>query len=218
MLEKQKVLQEKIGALKKTLAEPSAAIEEEEAAIAKLVREERKLRGISRIEEGRRILPAKQQERFEEIGREILKRERAVRKIKEPQKNQFNRLRKSTREWLRLQGKETVYTVDVELDQIMTFYRMSLVNIYSYLSYELLGGSPMSMNTLVHAVLHMPAVVEETQETKSVRLKYDEKNPEMMERLQGAIGRIHRLGPKTLEGKKVLFSLGDIDSHLVSGE
>ena len=204
--------------VKKTLAQPSAAIEEEEAAIAKLVKEERKLRAIARIEKGHRVLPPKQQERFEEIGREIAKRERAVRKIMEPQKNEFKKLRKLTREWLRLQGKEKVYTVDVELDEIMTFYRMSLVNMYSYLSYELLGRTPMSMNRLVHAILHLPAVVEETKGMKRVTLKYNEKDPEMMESLQGAIGRIHELGPKTLDGKNLVFSVGDIDSHLLSSQ
>ena len=218
VLAKQKELQRKIGALKKTLAQPSAAIEEEEAAIAKLVKEERKLRAIARIEKGHRVLPPKQQERFEEIGREIAKRERAVRKIMEPQKNEFKKLRKLTREWLRLQGKEKVYTVDVELDEIMTFYRMSLVNMYSYLSYELLGRTPMSMNRLVHAILHLPAVVEETKGMKRVTLKYNEKDPEMMESLQGAIGRIHELGPKTLDGKNLVFSVGDIDSHLLSSQ
>ena len=216
VLEKQKELQGKISTLNTTLAEPSAAIEEEEAAIAKLVKEERKLRAISRIEKGHRILPPKQQERFEEIGREIAKRERAIRKIMEPQKKEFKRHCKLVREWLRLQGKEKVYTVDVELDEIMTFYRMSLVNMCSYLSYELFGRSSLSMNRLVHAILHLPAVVEETKQMKRVILKYNDKNPEMMEALRGAISRIHELGPKTLDGKNLLFAVGDIDSHLVS--
>ena len=44
----------------------------------------------------------------------------------------FRLLRKHRREWLRLQGKETVYKMDVELDQILTFHRASLANLYAY--------------------------------------------------------------------------------------
>ena len=140
VVEKQKELQRKISILRKTLSELFPAIREQETAFTRLVKEERKLREISRIEKGQRMLPQKEQERFQEIGREIAKIKRAIKKIMEPQKHEFKRLRKLEREWLRLQGKEKVYSVDVELDEIMTFYRLSLVNMYSYLAYELFDG------------------------------------------------------------------------------
>ena len=216
VVEKQKELQRKISTLRKTLAEVYPAIQVQEAAITTLVKEERKIREISRIEKGHRILPKKEQERFQEIGREIAKRQRAIKKIIEPQKHEFKRLRKLEREWLRLQGKEKVYSVDVELDEIMTFYRVSLVNMYSYLAYELFGKMSISMNRLVNSILHMPALVEETPEMKRVTLKYSEKDPEMMERLRETIGKINKLGLKELNGKIVEFSVGDINSQLYS--
>ncbi|HDZ62253.1 MAG TPA: hypothetical protein ENH40_03810 [Nitrospirae bacterium] len=216
VVEKQKELQRKISTLRKTLSELFPAIQEQETAITRLVKEERKLREISRIEKGHRILPQKEQERFQEIGREIAKIKRAIKKIMEPQKHEFKRLGKLEREWLRLQGKEKVYSVDVELDEIMTFYRVSLVNMYCYLAYELFGKSAISMNRLVHSILHMPALVEENSEMKTVTLKYSEKDPEMMERLREAIGKINELGLKKLNGKIVEFNIGDIDSQLYS--
>ncbi len=208
VVEKQKELQRKISTLKKTLAELFPAIQEQETAIAKLVKEERELREISRIE--------KEQERFQEIGREIAQRQRAIKKIMEPQKHELKRLRKLQRQWLRLQGKEKVYSVDVELDEIMTFYRVSLVNMYSYLAYELFGKRAVSMNRLVHSILHLPALVEETSEMKRVTLKYSEKDPDMKESLQEAIGKINELVLKKFNGKIVEFNIGDIDSHLYS--
>ena len=216
VVEKQKELQRKISTLKKTLAGVFPAIQEQETGIASLLKEERKLREISKIEKGDLVLPQKEQERFQEIGCEIAQRQRAIRKIMEPQKHEFKRLCKLEREWLRLQGKEKVYSVDVELDEIMTFYRVSLVNMYSYLAYELFGKSPISMNRLVHSILHMPALVEETPEMKRVTLKYSEKDPEMMERLWEAIGKINELGLKKLNGKIVEFNIRDIDSQLYS--
>ena len=161
-------------------------------------------------------MPQKEQKRFKEIGCEIAQKQRAIKKIMEPQKHEFKRLRKLEREWLRLQGKEKVYSVDVELDEIMTFYRVSLVNMYSYLSYELFGKMAISMNRLVHSILHIPALVEETPEKKRVTLKYNEKDPDMMASLQEAIGKINELGLKKLNGKIVEFNIGDIDSLLYS--
>ncbi len=216
VVEKQKELQRKISTLRKTLAKLFPAIQEQETAIVSLVKQERKLREISRIEKGRRILPQKEQERFQEIGREIATKRRSIKKIMEPQKQDFKRLRKLEREWLRLQGKEKVYKVDVELDEIMTFYRVSLVNMYSYLAYELFGGRAISMNRLVHSILHMPALVEETPVMKRVTLKYSEKDPDMMASLQQAIEKINELGLKNLYGKTIEFNIGDIDSHLFS--
>jgi len=93
---------------------------------------------------------------------------------------------------------------------------VSLVNMYSYLSYELFGKRAISMNRLVHSILHMPALVEETSEMKRVTLKYSEKDPEMMERLREAVGKMNKLGLKELNGKIVEFNVGDINSQLYS--
>ena len=166
VVRKQRELQRKISVLRTALSGLVPAIQEQETVIAELIKEERKLREISRIEDGRRILPPKEQARFQEIGREISKKQRAITKIIEPQKDEFKRLRGLEGKWLRLQGKETVYKADVELDEIMTFFRVSLVNMYSYLLYELFGEEAVSMNRLVHSILHMPALIEETDEVK----------------------------------------------------
>ena len=88
--------------------------------------------------------------------------------------------------------------------------------MYSYLAYELFGKRAVSMNRLVHSILHIPALVEETSEMKRVTLKYSEKDPDMMESLQEAIGKINERGLKKLNGKIVEFNIGDIDSHLYS--
>lgn len=216
VLQKQRELQRKISVLRTALSGLAPAIQEQETAIAELIKEERKLREISRIEDGRRILPPKEQARFQEIGREISKKQRAITKIMEPRKHEFKRLRGLECEWLRLQGKETVYKVDVELDEIMTFFRVSLVNMYSYLLYELFGEEAVSMNRLVHSILHMPALIEETDETKRITLKNNEKDPDTMGKLRNAICRINNLGLQELSGKAVEFRVGDIDSQLYS--
>jgi len=216
VVQKQRELQKKISALRAALSGPLEGIAREEAAIAKLVKKERKLRAVSRIENGKRILAEREEMLFQEIGREIRKRERAIRDIVKPDRDRFNKLRKLEREWLRLQGKERVYSIDVELDEIMTFFRVNLVNLYSHLSYLLFGKKAISMNRLVLSILHLPALIEETAEKKSVTLEYNRKDPETMKSLKGAIVKINALDLKTLSGKAIEFKIGDIDHHLIS--
>ncbi len=215
VVQRQKEVRQKIQELKAALAKSLAAIAQEEAAITELVKKEQKLRSVSRIEKGRRVfLSAEQQSEFEQIGQKIGKRERMITKIKEPDKDSFKKLHRLEKEWLRLQGKDKVYTIDVELDEIMTFFRTSLVNIYAYLSRLIFGKKAISMVGLVQSILHLPALIEETAGRRTVTLEYNKKDHQTMESLQGALVKINQFGLKTLSGKPLEFKVGDIDTHL----
>lgn len=216
VVQRQGEVREKIQVLRAALSKSLEAIAHEEASIANLVKKERKLRALSRIEKGERILPKEQGAEFEEIGRQIGKRERAIAKIKEPDKYSFKKLRRLESEWLRLQGKEKVYSIDVELDDIMTFFRVSLVNIYAHLSRLLFGRKAVSMSKLVLSILYLPALIEETPARRTVTLEYNEKDRQMMANLQRAIVKINQLGPTTLSGNAVEFRVGEISPHLKS--
>src|SRR2546429_9000167 len=62
----------------------------------------------------------------------------------------------------RLQGKDHLYRIDVELDQIMGFFRIALVNIASWFLSECFEKHPMSLARLLHAILMMPAEIRLT--------------------------------------------------------
>ena len=97
--------------------------------------------------------------------------------------------------------------MDVELDQIMTFFRVGLVNLYSYLAQELLGSSSMAMSRLVQSVLLLPARIRETSDRKEVLLQYNAKESEMMDRLRLGLKRINTLGLRTLDGRALEFTV-----------
>jgi hypothetical protein len=216
VVKRQKELQDRIGQLRKDLADLLENIAQEEKAIASLVKKEGHFRARSRIVNGRRIMPKKQEQRFAEIGKQIRKRERRIKTLIKPQEKSYRNLQKSEKEWMRLQGKETVYKADVELDQIMTFFRVGFVNLCSYLVHDIFKEPTMSMAALLQNVLHLPALIEETKDKKQITLKYNAKDPLTMSRLGKALKRLNNLGAKTLNGKRVEFKLGDIDSHLNS--
>ncbi|MBL7217710.1 MAG: hypothetical protein ISS62_08485, partial [Desulfobacteraceae bacterium] len=195
-----------INKLIEVLKKPLEDIGVHEESIAKLIPKERRLRNQSEIIHGKRELSEKLRGQLESYGKQIAKHEKEIKKIEKEHPDQFRLLRKHRREWLRLQGKETIYKVDVELDQIVTFHRVSLANLYAYFIKHFLGGQTMSMTDLLHKIIHLPATIKETDDVRKILLDYNKKNKLMMEKLSEAIEKInalHVIGP---QGKRMEFS------------
>lgn len=205
---RQDELAKQIEGLRAELRQASAAIAEEEWRVAELIPKERRLRARSEIVDGKRLLPDQDARELRRITRTIEGHQRRVRVILK-ENPQFRKLHRAESEWIRLQGKDMVYTVDVELDQIMTFFRVSLVNIYTYLA-KLMGYSHLGLVRLLHTVLRLTGQVVETEETKQIILERDEKDPDTMQALSSAISEINALGIRNASGQKLTFEL----SHL----
>ena len=125
--EKQEKLAQQINALNEQL---KAAIEERhvhEKTMVKLIPKERRLRAKTKLLKGKRVVPPAIRADFHGCAQEIRCHERAIKAIEQAHQKEFKKLSKMQREWLRLQGKDTDYAVDVELDQILTYFRASLV-------------------------------------------------------------------------------------------
>jgi len=193
--------------LEEILKKPLDEIGTHEESIANLIPKERRLRNKSEIEHGKRKLPEKQMKQLNSYGKQIRSHEREIKKIEKEHIDHFRLLRKHRREWLRLQGKETVYKVDVELDQIVTFHRVSLANLYAYFIKHFLGDQPMSMTNLLHKIIHINASIKETADTRRIILDYNKKDKWMMEKLSGAIKKINALQVIGPRGKRMEFSL-----------
>ena len=202
---RQQELVSRIQELRAKLREPLAAIADEEIKIANLIPKERSLRARSRIVDGDRILPPHEAQELERISRAINAHQRRVQAIRKANPH-FTKLDRAEREWIRLQGKETVYQVDVELDQIMTFFRVSLVNLYTYMA-RLMGWSHLSLVRFLHTILLLPGEVEETGDSRHLILERNKKDPGTMEALSAAISKVNALSITNTAGKKLSFSL-----------
>ena len=86
------------------------------------------------------------QVRLTSLAREMARCRRQMKLIQAEWGKDLRRLQNYENEWLRLQGKDFVYQIDVELDQIMAFFRISLVNISCWFLRECLGRSSMSLD------------------------------------------------------------------------
>ncbi len=207
MFEAQQKAAQKVEQLSRTLKEPLREIGVHEAAIAHLIPKERRIRAKTKISDGEQIVPKTLQRQFQEYDKEIRSHKHAIKKMEKDHAKEFKKLRKHQKEWLGLQGKERVYTIDVELDQIVTFHRVSLANLYTYFIKHFLGRTSLSMVSLLHRIIHLPAVIEETEHTRNVRLRYNKKDRTMMKKLQSAIEKINSLQVHGPRDKLMQFSL-----------
>jgi len=204
---RQEELASQIRQLRAELREPLSAIVEEETKVAKLIPKERCLRARSQIVDGKRIFAPNEAEEFEKISRLINAHERRVKTIHKENAD-LRKLDGAEREWIRLQGKETVYKVDVELDQIMTFFRVSLVNLYTYVAH-LMGWSHLSLVKFLHVVIFLNGRIEETRESRHIILERNEKDPKTMNALSAAISKINALQIRNPAGQRISFDLQD---------
>ena len=150
-------------------------------------------------------------EQLDSYEKKVKNHEKKIKEIEKEHCDHFRLLRKHRREWLRLQGKETVYKVDVELDQILTFHRVSLANLYAYFIKYFLGGESISLIKLLHKIIHIRATIRESENVRKVILNYNKKDKLMMEKLSEAVNKInalHVIGP---QGKRMEFA---IENHL----
>ena len=204
--EKQEKLAQQINALNEQL---KAAIEERhvhEQAMVKLVPKERRLRAKTKLLKGKWLVPRSIRADFEGCAQEIRRHESAIKAIEQPHQDEFKKLTKIQQEWLRLQGKDTDYAVDVELDQILTYFRASLVHLYAYFIRNFLGGEPLSLLGLVHRLLHLPATIEETDEIRNITLQSNPQDPIMMKHLRHAIEKLNALKIQGPHGKLMQFN------------
>jgi len=196
-----------INKYKGMLEEPLEEISLHEDAIAKLIPKERQLRKQSKIKNGKCKLPKKQMEQFDSYKKRIQNHEKEIKEIEKQHLDHFRLLRKHRREWLRLQGKETVYKVDVELDQILTYHRVSLANLYAYFIKYFLGGESISLIKLLHKIIHIKAIIKEDDDVRRVIFEYNKKDKSMMDKLAVAIDKINALNVIGTHGKRMEFTL-----------
>jgi hypothetical protein len=208
VVKKQRHASKRIEELKKTLGPHLGKINVHEQAMAKLIPKIRRLKAQSEIEDGKRHMAPDLMKKLENYENTLLTHEREMKRIKQERPLEFRLLKKHRREWLRLQGKETVYKVDVELDQILTFHRVSLAHLLAYFAKYFLGRDSTSMLTLLHKIIHLHARVVQTEEVRNIQIDYNEKDRDTMNALSMAIEKMNELQVIGPHGKRMVFALG----------
>jgi len=194
MLNKIRKLQTDLRKLQHELKIPLSQITAEEKKLQDLFDKERQLKERSKInKKGKRDQSQRNQKNLESCQRDIRRIQRKIKTIEEPFKKQFNTLRKKSKEFTRVQGKRKVYHVDVELDQLMTSFRLTFANLLVFLAKEILDNTPIEMNTLIQSILFLFGKIEHLPDRRKVYITKNEKDPQFMKKLQRGLSKLNAL-------------------------
>ena len=207
---KQKELEERIMQWRQKLAVPLKAMADQEERLALALAKQRQIHSSCPIMDGRRVVQAENQVRLTTLAREIAECRRQMKALEGEWGKDLRRVRKYEKQWLRLQGKEFVYQIDVELDQIMGFFRISLVNLCCWFLRECMGKSSMSLSKLLHRILLIPAEIELTKDVRRVKLRRNPKDPGLMEKLAPALQKLNELRIQHLDERRIEFVLDNV--------
>jgi hypothetical protein len=174
--------------LEKELQVPMADINELDKVLAALIPKERRLREQTTIKNGRRFIPRNVMKKFTEITAKIKSCEKSKGKIEKDYAKEFRSYRLTQKKWMNLQNKRDVYQLDVELDQIVTYYRISLAHLCAYFIQHFLGAQPISFVMLIHRIAHLQADIEVAEDERKVTLH---KNKQDIGRVRLLLGDGH---------------------------
>jgi hypothetical protein len=205
--QKQKDLQAWMTALRQRLREPLKAIADQEERLAQCIEKECRIHSQTQVVGGKRVVDEETRRILKGLALEMAQCKRQIKLIESEWGKDLHRLRRYEKEWLRLQGKDYVYRIDVELDQIMAYFRIALVHLSSWFLRHCFERRSMSLARFLHNILLMPAEIELTKDARYVRLKRNPKDPECMGWLQTALQRFNEMNIRHLDGKRIDFSL-----------
>jgi len=205
MVGRHKKICETIAHLKLKLGAPLIEINVIDAELTDLYQQEKVLREKSKIVDGKRILDDADaiclKERESNINRCI----RQKVKIEKEHEEDFERLRKNVEEEKRLRGKDKVYRIDVELDQIMTCFKMSFVNLCSFFLIKCFEGEKFELLTLMESIFQLDGSASVSDDRKVIDLEMNPKELDLMDKLYKGLQILNTMQVHDLEGRGIEF-------------
>ena len=116
-------------------------------------------------------------------------------------------MKKKKKELGRIIDKKKIYHVDVELDQIMTCFKISFANICSYLLDECFKGEKMTLEKLFDTIFNLPGEVRCEDGKRTIFIHRNPKLKYTMEKLESALRTINDTKIVGCKGKIYNFEL-----------
>jgi len=207
MVGKHKKICETISHLKLKLGAPLVEINVIDAELTDLYQQEKILREKSNIVEGKRILDDADAICLKECESNINRCNRQKAKIEKEHEEDFDKLRKNVEEEKRLRGKDKVYRVDVELDQIMTCFKMSFVNLCSFFLIKCFEGEKFELLTLMESIFQLDGGASVSDDRKVIDIEMNPKEPDLMDKLYKGLQILNTMQVHDLEGREIGFKV-----------
>jgi hypothetical protein len=126
-------------------------------------------------------------------------------KIEKEHKDDFDKLKKNVEEEKRLRDKDKVYRVDVELDQIMTCFKMSFVNLCSFFLIKCFEGEKFELLTLMESIFQLDGSAAVSDDRKVIDIEMNHKEPDLMDKLYKGLQILNTMQVHDLEGRGIEF-------------
>ena len=207
MDEKHSELCKIITQLKSQLKVPLMEIEEIDEQLVDLYRQERVLRERSKIIKGNRVLDEADSIELGDCEARINKHLRKQKAIEKENKDDFKRLKKSLKEEKRIRGKDKVYRIDTELDQIMTCFKMSFVNLCSLFLTKCMNHERFELQTLFESIFQLGGEAIISDKKKIIKLEMNPKEPKLMDKLNKGLAVLNTMDIHDFNGRFVKFNL-----------
>ncbi len=207
VLDKIERLQKQIQGLEHTLDGPLQEIREVEDTLQARIQEERIFREKSLVLHGKRTLSEEDMHQFLDIQKDINRLKRKLKKIEKREAKLLTSLKKKSTELARIREKRTIYQVDVELDQIMTCFKISFANVCCYLLTECFNGERMTLQRLFEAIFELRGQMRIEGEQRHVCIKRNPKQEAMMKKLEAACEIMNHMGLQDMHEYRYHFEL-----------
>ena len=207
MDEKHSDLCKGITKLKSRLKVPLAEIEVIEEGLADLYKQERTFREKSKIVKGNRVLGEADSTELKRCEARINKYQRQQKAIENGHKDDFKRLKKYLKEEKRIRGKDKVYRIDTELDQIMTCFKMSFINLCSLFLTKCMDHERFELQTLFESIFQLGGEAFISDGAKTIELEMNPKEPKLMSKLNKGLSILNTIDIHDLNGRFVKFNM-----------
>lgn len=198
-----------ITQLKIKLQTPLQEMETIDLQLHDLYRKEKILREQSTVCQGNRILNESDTIELKTIERQIEKCQRQKKRIEKTNKEDFMKLRRSLKEEARIRNKDTVYKIDTELDQIMTCFKLSFINLCSLFLTKCMDHEKFELQTLFESIFLLEGVAHITDTKKTIQLAMNTKEPKLMIRLKNALSILNFLNIYDNDNRLLAFQISN---------
>lgn len=110
-------------------------------------------------------------------------------------------------ELARIIDKKKIYRVDVELDQIMTCFRISFADICAYLLDECFNGEKMTLHLLFETIFELRGKARVEGDQRNIFIERNPKQRYIMRKSESAFDVINRMEVEDINGCRYNFKL-----------
>jgi hypothetical protein len=128
-------------------------------------------------------------------------------KVERQHKESFSKLKKYLKEEKRIREKGTVYKIDTDLDQIMTCFKLSFINLCGYFLIEFMNRERYELLTLYESFFQLKGESSTIDGKKIIKLFKNPKDAKLMKKLIPALDKLNNLNIENNDGMKLQFSM-----------